>query len=166
MLARTILDNPHLVRKRKVLDLGSGCGAVSIAAIASGATSVVANDIDPDAATAVLVNAELNNITGGIITETRDILNSNLDILQEIDVLLIGDMFYDEHIGGAVLSLCRKFKAMGKSKEILMGDPGRWFLESSSEVDSLFWSMSKHALGKECKKENYGFHHGMVWRFK
>ena len=166
MLARTILDNPHLVRKRKVLDLGSGCGAVAVAAIASGATMVVANDIDPDASTAALANAELNNITGNIVTDTRDILNSNFDVLKDIDVLLIGDMFYDEHIGGSVLNICKKFKALDRSKEVLMGDPGRWFLETSSEVDNLFWCMTKHALGEECRKENYGFHQGMVWRFK
>eukprot|EP00092_Neocalanus_flemingeri_P100931 GFUD01128964.1.p1 GENE.GFUD01128964.1~~GFUD01128964.1.p1 ORF type:complete len:129 (-),score=37.30 GFUD01128964.1:77-463(-) len=127
---------------------------------------VVANDIDPDAATAVLANAELNHISGDIVTETRDVLNGNFDIIEDIDVLLIGDMFYDEHIGGSVLNLCKKFKALDRSKDILMGDPGRWFLETSSEVDSLFWCMAKHTLTEECRRENYGFHHGMVWRFR
>ena len=32
VLARYLLDNPALVRKKTVLDLGSGCGAVSLAA--------------------------------------------------------------------------------------------------------------------------------------
>ena len=32
VLARFILDQPATVAKKKVLDLGSGCGAVSIAA--------------------------------------------------------------------------------------------------------------------------------------
>lgn len=164
MLARTILDSPHLVRKKKVLDLGSGCGAVSIAAVSAGATSVIANDIDPDAAIAVRANAELNNIKGEIATDTTNFLEGNEEDLKDIDVLLIGDMFYDEHIGGAVLNLCKRFKAMDSSKLILMGDPGRWFLESSSEVDRLFWSISKYSLGEECKKENYGFHQGIVWK--
>ena len=166
VLARTILDSQHLVRNKHVLDLGSGCGAVAIAAMVAGAASVVANDIDPDAAVAVLANAELNKITGEIVTDTKNILEGNLDALQNIDVLLIGDMFYDEHIGGAVLNLCRKFKAMDSSKDILMGDPGRWFLETNQEVDTLFWSISKYSLGEECKKENYGFHQGIVWKFK
>ena len=37
VLARTILDNPGLVKDRNVLDLGSGCAALSIAALRSGA---------------------------------------------------------------------------------------------------------------------------------
>merc|ERR1712142_5600 len=166
VLARTILDSPHLVRKKKVLDLGSGCGAVSIAAVSAGAISVIANDIDPDAAIAVRANAELNNIKGEIATDTTNFLEGNEEDLKDIDVLLIGDMFYDEHIGGAVLNLCKRFKAMDSSKLILMGDPGRWFLESSSEVDRLFWSISKYSLGEECKKENYGLHQGIVWKLK
>ena len=32
VLARYVLDQPAAVAKKKVLDLGSGCGAVSIAA--------------------------------------------------------------------------------------------------------------------------------------
>ena len=32
VLARYVLDQPATVAKKKVLDLGSGCGAVSIAA--------------------------------------------------------------------------------------------------------------------------------------
>lgn len=46
-LFRYILDNPHVVKGRSVLDLGSGCGATAIAAVMSGASQVLANDIDP-----------------------------------------------------------------------------------------------------------------------
>lgn len=44
---RYILDNPCVVKGRSVLDLGSGCGATAIAAVMSGASQVLANDIDP-----------------------------------------------------------------------------------------------------------------------
>lgn len=46
-ILRYLLDNPKVVHKKKVLDLGSGCGATAIAAMMSGAAEVVANDIDP-----------------------------------------------------------------------------------------------------------------------
>uniref|UniRef100_A0A8C9FND8 Electron transfer flavoprotein beta subunit lysine methyltransferase n=1 Tax=Pavo cristatus TaxID=9049 RepID=A0A8C9FND8_PAVCR len=46
-LSRYILDNPCVVKGRSVLDLGSGCGATAIAAVMSGASQVLANDIDP-----------------------------------------------------------------------------------------------------------------------
>lgn len=44
---RYLLDNPEVVRGKSVLDLGSGCGATAIAAKMSGASRVLANDIDP-----------------------------------------------------------------------------------------------------------------------
>ncbi|XP_073177650.1 electron transfer flavoprotein beta subunit lysine methyltransferase isoform X2 [Lepidochelys kempii] len=50
-LSRYILDNPDAVRMGSVLDLGSGCGATAIAAVMSGASQVLANDIDPRAST-------------------------------------------------------------------------------------------------------------------
>jgi len=41
-----LLDNDSLVRGRRVLDVGCGCGASAIAAKMAGATNVIANDID------------------------------------------------------------------------------------------------------------------------
>lgn len=46
-LFRYLLDNPKVSAGKKVLDLGSGCGASAISAKVSGAAYVVANDIDP-----------------------------------------------------------------------------------------------------------------------
>jgi predicted nicotinamide N-methyase len=46
MVFRYILDNPEIVRGKRILDFGSGCAASSIAALKSGASLAVANDID------------------------------------------------------------------------------------------------------------------------
>ncbi len=46
-LARHIIDHPDLVRGRRVPDFGSGSGLVAIAAAITGASHVVAADIDP-----------------------------------------------------------------------------------------------------------------------
>ncbi|KAF6339298.1 electron transfer flavoprotein subunit beta lysine methyltransferase [Rhinolophus ferrumequinum] len=46
-LSRYLLDNPDVVRGKSVLDLGSGCGATAIAAKMSGASRILATDIDP-----------------------------------------------------------------------------------------------------------------------
>ena len=43
---RYILDNSNIVKHQKVLDFGSGSGVCAIAAVLSGASKSVANDID------------------------------------------------------------------------------------------------------------------------
>lgn len=45
-ITKYILDHPRVVKGKIILDIGSGCGASSIAAIKMGATRAVANDID------------------------------------------------------------------------------------------------------------------------
>ena len=45
-----------------VLDLGSGCGAVSLAVSLSGAMEVIANDIDKNMKIALKVNCDLNSV--------------------------------------------------------------------------------------------------------
>lgn len=47
-LTRYVLDNKNVIEDRHVLDIGSGCGSLSIAAAKLGvAASITANDIDP-----------------------------------------------------------------------------------------------------------------------
>lgn len=45
-ISRFILDNVHLVKGKRVLDFGCGCGASGLAAKASKAKHVTFNDID------------------------------------------------------------------------------------------------------------------------
>jgi predicted nicotinamide N-methyase len=68
-LARYLLDHPHIVSGREVLDVGSGSGIVAIAAMWAGAREVVACDIDPAAIIAIRMNAEAN----GVAVTTRNV---------------------------------------------------------------------------------------------
>ena len=61
-LARYLLDHPHAVAGRRVLDFASGSGLVAIAAMKAGAVSVEACDIDAFAATAIGLNAQANGV--------------------------------------------------------------------------------------------------------
>lgn len=55
----------------RLLDVGTGSGILAIAAVKLGATTVVANDIDPEACTVARENAMLNGVEGMIaISET------------------------------------------------------------------------------------------------
>jgi len=73
-LARYILDNPQVVKGKRVLEVGSGCGAVSIACALSGAAEVVANDIDPVAIVATELNAFLNGVHEKIQVTSENLL--------------------------------------------------------------------------------------------
>ena len=73
-LAAYLLDHPHEVQRRRVLDLATGSGLVAIAAARAGAVEVLANDIDPLALAAVGLNAALNAVT--VRTLTADLLDA------------------------------------------------------------------------------------------
>ena len=89
-LARHILNHPQLVAGRTVLDLGAGSGIVGIAAAKSGAKSVIAADIDRYAVAAIGLNAAANGVT--ISTFFGDLTAGSPP---EVDVVLVGDLFYE-----------------------------------------------------------------------
>lgn len=86
-LARYLLENPTLVRNKRVLDLGSGSGVAGIAAAQAGAAEVIACDIDADAVLATAYNAALNNVSIRLVD----------DFVSEpkYDAVLMADVLYD-----------------------------------------------------------------------
>lgn len=120
-LARHVLDHPDLVRGRRVLDFGSGCGVEAIAALLSGARSATCADVDPVAADAARLNAELNGVA--VETCTRDLIGADI----EADVVLAGDVFYDPATAASALRWLRSLDAL-----VLIGDPSRGFLDVSA----------------------------------
>jgi predicted nicotinamide N-methyase len=87
-LARFMLDNPHVVAGKRVLDLGAGSGLGAIAAAMAGAKVAIANDTDFVSCVAAGLNAEANGVAVSISQD--DLLGTD----PEIDVVLIGDVFY------------------------------------------------------------------------
>ncbi|MET7751807.1 50S ribosomal protein L11 methyltransferase [Micromonospora sp. NPDC005367] len=120
-LARHLLDHPDLAAGRRVLDLAAGSGLVAIAAALAGAEQVTANDIDPYAVAAVTVNARANRVrvaaTGGDLLDT---------VATGADLLLAGDVLYDEALADRVLPFLARAAANGT--EVLVGDPDRGHL--------------------------------------
>lgn len=120
VLARFLLDHPEWVRRRRVLDLGSGGAIVGLAALRAGASAVSCADVDPLAAVAARLNAHLNAVTVDTITD--DLLLVAPGLL-EVETILVGDLFYDEEITARLVPWLRTHRQLGR--EVLVGDAGR-----------------------------------------
>lgn len=120
-LARYLLDDPELVRGRRVLDVGSGSGLVAIAAARAGAASVVATDVDALAVAAVSLNAEANDVS--VVSLLADGLRGEGS---GVDLVLAGDLFYERPMAERVLAFLEAAHASGAG--VLVGDPGREYL--------------------------------------
>ncbi|MBI1648363.1 class I SAM-dependent methyltransferase [Hyphomicrobium sulfonivorans] len=117
-LARYMLDNPHLVAGRHVLDLGAGSGLTAIAAMKAGAISVLAADIDLFALAATELNAALNDVK--VSTTAEDLLAG---APQGFDLILVGDLFYERALAERVTRYIEAAVANGAL--VLIGDPQR-----------------------------------------
>jgi predicted nicotinamide N-methyase len=125
VLARHVLANPAIVCGRRVLDLGAGSGIVAIAAAKAGAVNVVAADTDPNAIAAIALNADANGVSVGVL---------HADLLAEpppdVDVILVGDLFYEEELAKRALVYLTTCRAAGI--DVLIGDPFRAPLPTES----------------------------------
>lgn len=119
-LARHILDNPDLVRGKRVLDFATGSGIVAIAALKAGAMSVRANDIDPLAIAAVKLNAQANDVHVRVSVD-----NLVGEPSHGWTAVLAGDICYEQPLAGDVEAW---LKSLAGEALVLMGDPGRTHL--------------------------------------
>ena len=117
-LARYLLDNPDQVRGRRVLDLAAGSGLVGIAAMKSGAASVLCADIDPFCEAAVRLNATANGVDLAFTAE--NLLERDPPAF---DVICAGDVFSERPMAERVIAWLKAARAQGS--EVLIGDPRR-----------------------------------------
>ncbi len=115
-LARHVLDNPVLVRGRRVLDFAAGCGLAGIACALAGAETVMAADIDPLACAAIALNAAANDVR--IDIHEGDIVGQAGDW----DLIIAGDIFYEAPMTRHVLPWLRD---RARNATVLVADPGR-----------------------------------------
>ncbi|XP_054089909.1 electron transfer flavoprotein beta subunit lysine methyltransferase [Zeugodacus cucurbitae] len=157
-ISRYVLDNPSLVAGKSVLDVGSGCGASAVAALMHNAKYVVANDIDEAAGCAVVLNAQLN----GIDLEHLHICTDNLIKASQLvkeDLILLGDVFYDEEFAAVLQPWLQCLRKAGK--QILVGDPGRHGLTADRRQHMR--RLAKYELTESGCIENNGFRFVNVW---
>ncbi len=151
-VARHVLDHPHLVAGKSVLDFATGSGLVAIAAKRAGAKTVLATDIDPWAAAAVALNAAENEVA---LAFTGDNLVSGP---VEAEVILAGDVFYDRDFAAALIPWFAHLANEGK--QVIVGDPGRSYLPK----DRLF-PLATYQVPVTRALEDSDVKKTTVWRF-
>ena len=124
-LARYILDNPQLVEDKSVIDMGAGSGLVGLSALFSQASQVDFKEIDCFAAEAIHLNLAANQLDQNfqVILEHLPIFTPQNQ--NRWDVILAGDVFYEQEMSNIILSDLRKFARLGIL--VLVGDPGRTY---------------------------------------
>ncbi|XP_052899078.1 electron transfer flavoprotein beta subunit lysine methyltransferase isoform X1 [Anopheles moucheti] len=165
-LTRFILDTAHVFRGKSVLDVGCGCGASAIAALMVGANRVTANDIDPVALQATLLNAELNGITGNRLVVSCDNFISNgadTQTTNQYEVVLLGDLFYDTEIAADLHPWIQQLARAGT--EIFIGDPGRHGITETGVLSDMEL-LTRYKLPDNICLENSGFSYANVWQFR
>jgi predicted nicotinamide N-methyase len=120
-LARYIVEQPGRVTGTRVLDLGAGAGLVGIVAAKAGARAVIAADVDGYAIAAVDLNAAANGVA--VTTVHGDL---TLGSPPDVDIVLVGDLFYEPELATRVTDFLDRCVAAGA--DVLVGDPGRAFL--------------------------------------
>ncbi len=120
-LARYILDNPHIVAGKRVVDFASGSGIVAIAAMRAGAASVLAADIDVFCEAAISLNAAAN----GVALDFTDVNLLDAPPPAEARVILAGDICYENPLATRVLAWLAAARDAGAT--VLIGDPGRTY---------------------------------------
>nr|XP_020138666.1 electron transfer flavoprotein beta subunit lysine methyltransferase [Microcebus murinus] len=157
---RYLLDHPDVVRGKSVLDLGSGCGATAIAAKMSGASRILANDIDPIAGMAITLNCELNRLNPLPIL-TKNILDLKQD---KWDLVVLGDMFYDESLADSLHQWLKNCVWTYRTR-VLIGDPGRPQFSGHS-IQHQLHKVVEYSLPEPTRQENNGLTTSTVWDFQ
>ena len=151
-IGKYLLNNPLLVQNKVILDLGCGCGLISILASKLQAKKVIANDIDIYAQAALQLNLESNrNINSNIIEFCNDnLLVNEAEYFHQFDIIFCGDMLYDLEFSNQLL------KKLSGHKMVIFGDPGRWCCPKNILNECL---LAEYPLDGED-----GFHTGRVFR--
>ncbi len=118
-LTRFVLDNPHLVQGKRVLDFAAGSGASAIAAAQRGAATVLAADIDPLARSVIPMNARLNGVQ---VDVADDVVGQEC----QWDVVVAGDVCYEGPMTRHIFPWLQSLAAAGAT--VIMADPGRAYL--------------------------------------
>lgn len=151
-LARYLLDHPQEAAGKRVLDFAAGSGLQAIAAAKAGAAAVEASEVDPFAAAAIALNAELNGVEVAVVE--GDVID---DDAADWDLVLAGDVFYERDLALRAEPWLRRLA--GKGVMVLVGDPGRSFLPKAG-----LERLVAYAVKTDRALEDTDVRNAVVWR--
>ena len=151
-LTRFLIDQPHWVKGKRVLDFAAGSGISGIAAAKMKAAHVTIAEIDEVAVAAIALNAKLNKVAVDIVTE--DLVGRG-DL--GFDIVLAGDVCYERPMAERVFAWFAELADAGVV--VLMGDPGRAYLPRKGLVE-----MARYQVPTSTELEDKDMRLTLVWR--
>ena len=151
-LARFILDAPHPIANKRILDFASGCGVAALASARAGARNVTASEIDEFALQAITLNAQLNGLDVSAVW--ADLVGQQ----GPWDVVLAGDVFYENELGETIGDWLEWLHGQGTL--VLIGDPGRHYLPKSK-----LECVARYSVKPSRSLEDHDVGCAKVWRF-
>ena len=85
---------------------------------------MIACDIDPFVEQAITLNAEANGSYLEIVVQ--DLLDRPAPVVARYDVILVGDLFYEQTTAERALAFLHRHAGVGS--QVVIGDPGRAYL--------------------------------------
>lgn len=104
-MARFILDNGKLFKRKRVLDVGTGSGITAVAAAIAGA-AVTGIDVDPAAVELAGLTAETNGVACVFRQTGVDDISDGM--LGSFDIIVAGDIFNEKDFAEGTISLVRR----------------------------------------------------------
>ncbi|UYN95832.1 MAG: methyltransferase [Enhydrobacter sp.] len=153
-IARYLLDHPHAVHGKSVIDFAAGSGVSAMAAARAGAKSVVANDIDALSLVAARLNAQANGLA--IRADGSDWLAGDGGN-PAADVVIAGDVCYEREMSVRALAWLRSHAILGRL--VLLGDPGRNYFQAQGLEE-----LARYDIPTSLQLENRGMRETVVWR--
>ena len=159
-LAKYIQEKPGVVSDKRVLDFASGCGLSGFASLGCGARHVVFNDIDEASVEVIRMNAEVNETR----EEVYSTVSENLihQPVEDIDVIIAGDVCYEEDLAREVTSW---LSSRAATQTVLIGDPGRWSSKEHLEgaEGNNIEKVAEYELPRWLREDNHGMTSTSVW---
>ena len=125
-----------------------------MAAARAGAASVLANDVDALSLVAAQLNAEANGLSFEV---SMDDWLSGREGEPEADVVIAGDVCYEQEMSARALAWLRSHARLGR--QVLLGDPGRNYFSAQGLAEC-----ARYTIPTSLQLENRGMRETVVWR--